>query len=150
MLIRSKLFRPGGTRVELGKGKDVRRYHFKPLSPTGPEDKFDSPEIDHVTDVTDPKDVATLLAIPEGYEILESELKKPAAAAAAKAADKVAETAAAAAKPAPATPTSYSNLKKPDLIKRIVGHPKFTGKAPHGTTPIAKLIAQLEKLDATA
>lgn len=149
MLIRSKLFRPGGTRVELGKGKDARRYHFKPLDPKAAI-LADEPDVDHVCDITDSKDVATLLAIPEGYEILESELKKPAAAAAAKAADKVAEKVATAPAPGAAAPTNYANMKKPDLIKRIVGHAKFKGKAPHGTTPIAKLIEQLEKLDAAA
>jgi len=151
MLIRSKLFRAGGTRVELGKGKDARKYHFKGAD-TSPKAPHDDPDEDHVTNVTDADDIATFLAIKEGYDIHSSELKKPAAAAAVKAADKVEDqaqdTKAKAEAQAAAKARDYSNMKKPDLIKRIVEHPKFKGKAPHGTMPQPKLVAQLEALDA--
>jgi hypothetical protein len=159
MLIRSKLHRNGGTRVELGKGREARRYHFKPLDP---KEKDDDPEVEHVADITNGDDLAIFLAIKEGYEVHPSELKKPAAKAAVAVADKAdeaAQAAAAAATPAgqaaataaavaAAKAKNYSGMQKPDLIALIVKHPKFSGKAPHGTTPTAKLIEQLERLDA--
>jgi hypothetical protein len=154
MLIRCKLFRPSGTYVELGKGKGKRAYRFKPRESEGlkgPElDRvMNDPDLEHVVDVTDKEDIATFLAIPEGYEIHDSVVETPAA----KAAVKKAATPKAVGKNGGKTAAEkggYSNLKKPDLIKRIVGHPNFTGKAPHGTTPTAKLIEQLEALDAEA
>lgn len=150
MLIRSKLFRPGGSKIELGKGKEVRRYHFKPLAKDA---ALDDPDIEHVADVTDAADVATFVAITEGYEIHSSELKKPAAVAIAKKVASDADTkvkreaAEAAAATARTRAGGYSSMKKPDLIKLIA---ERTGKAPHGTTPLAKLIGQLEKLDLEA
>jgi hypothetical protein len=153
MLIRCKLFRPGGTRVELGKGKGKRLYHFKPQEAAGlkgPElaAAMENPDLEHVVDVADKEDIATLLAIPEGYEIHDSVVETPAAKTATKKA--AAQSASKKAGKKAPEPGNYSSLKKPDLIKRIVGHPKFTGKAPHGTTPTAKLIEQLEALDAEA
>lgn len=149
MLIRCKLFRPGGSRVELGKGQDKRMYHFKPQNTAGLkgpdlEAVLNDPELEHVCDVTDKKDIATLLAVPEGYEVHDSVV----GTSAAKAATKAAEEQAPSAKNGKPASAPYSSLKKPDLIKRIVQHPRFKGKAPHGTTPTDKLVAQLEALDA--
>jgi len=150
MLIRSKLFRPGGTKVELGKGSTVRKYHFKPAAKNGPDDKYDDPDVDHVCNVTNPEDVATFVAIREGYEIHASELDKPAAAAIATkvatagAKKEAQETSVAAERTAKVRAGGYSSMKKPDLIKLVA---ERTGKAPHGTTPASKMIEQLEKLD---
>jgi len=146
MLLKCKLFRVGGSKVELGKGKTRRQYHFKPgniAGLKGPEldAAMNNPDLEHVCDVTEKEDIATFLAIPEGYEIHDSVVATPTAkAAVAKAKPKN----GVKAKPA----GNYASMKKPDLIKRIVEHPNFTGKAPHGTTPTDKLIAQLEALDA--
>jgi len=140
MLIKSKLFRPGGTRVALGKGKDARHYHFKPL--LGHKD--DDPQHDHVCDITNVDDVATLVAIKEGYEIHPSEIVgKSKAKAPAQAAEET--TTAASSPPAPKKP--YSSLNKPELLK-LVG--ERTGKQPHGSTARSKLIEQLEALDKQA
>lgn len=154
MLIRSKLHRPGGTRVDLGKGKDTRRYHFKPIDPKHPDD---DPQVDHVVDVSHPDDVATFLAIKEGYEVHPSELAKPAAKTAAAQAEQTSDAALASAQAsadAAAAPVAkaakaknYKAMGKPDLIKLVA---QRTGKAPHGTTRVEKLIEQLEQLDADA
>lgn len=149
MLIRCKLFRAHGTKVELGKGKTRRQYHFKPAEAAGMEGPrleaaMTNPDLDHVCDIGDKEDLATFLAIPEGYELHDSVVNTPAGKAA---------TSSAAKAPAKNGPKDkpkggYANLKKPDLIKRIVGHANFKGNPPHGTTPTAKLIEQLEALDA--
>ena len=141
MLIRSKLFRPGGTRVALGKGRDARHYHFKPVLGS---QKDDDPQHEHVCDVTNADDVATLVAIKEGYEIHPSEISgeakgKASAPAAA------ATTEAASSPPAPQKP--YASLNKPELLKRVA---ERTGKQPHGSTARSKLIEQLEALDKQA
>lgn len=155
MLIKSKIYRPGGTHVELGKGKDARKYHFKPDIEKPSKEEMADPDLEHVAEVEDKDDVATFLAIPEGYEVHSSELKKPAAKAAVKVADEAVAKAqaeekakaAAAAGPVAAQVAAkdYKGMKKPDLIKLVA---ERTGKAPHGTTPASKLIEQLEKLDA--
>lgn len=138
MLIRTKLFRPGGTRVALGKGKDARNYHFKPMLGS---QKDDDPQHEHVCDITNVDDVATLVAIKEGYEIHPSEIsgkekgKAPAPAAAE-------TTAAATTPPPPKKP--YSSLNKPELLKLVA---ERTGKQPHGSAARSKLIEQLEALD---
>jgi len=147
MLIRCKIFRTGGTTVELGKGKGRRIYKFIPREAAGlkgPEllGALSDPDLEHVCDVSEKEDIATLLAIPEGYEVHDSVVAQPTAKARPAATKNGSKSAS--------KPGGYSNLKKPDLIKRIAGHPKFTGKAPHGTTPTDKLVAQLEALDAEA
>jgi len=145
MLIRCKLFRPGGTKVELGKGTTRRRYHFKPVNTDGlkgPEldAVMNNPEIEHVCNVPEKDAIATFLAIQEGYEVHDSVIAQPEAARAKPAAKNGTKAAL--------KPGNYASMKKPDLIKRIVEHPNFKGKAPHGTTPTSKLIEQLEALDA--
>jgi hypothetical protein len=137
MLIRSKLYRPGGTRVALGKGKDARHYHFKAL--LGHKD--DDPQHEHVCDITNADDVATLVAIKEGYEIHPSEISSKVKAK-APAPAKVTTSATESSPPAPKKP--YASLNKPELLK-LVG--ERTGKQPHGSTARSKLIEQLEALD---
>ena len=156
MLLRIKQVRAGGTRVELGKGKGKRVYHFKPMHPQKPDEE-------HVCDINEQEDIATLLAIKEGYEIHASELKgarvKPAAATDPKSnpeadpapADKpLAGDAADAADAADAdkgkatggSPApDYTKMDKPELLKRVE---KKTGKKPHPSTGTAKLIAALQ------
>lgn len=141
MLIRSKLFRAGGTRVELGKGKEARRYHFKPLSPGA---KLDDNEVEHVCDVTNAEDIGTLLAIREGYEVHASEVGSKAKAAVKEA---VSPPAPPAPPAAPKGQKPYASLNKPELIKLIA---EKTGKQPHGSTARSKLIEQLEALDKQA
>lgn len=136
MLIGSKLFRPGGTRVELGKGKDVRRYHFKPLNPAA---KLDDNEVEHVCDVTNAEDIGTLLAIKDGYEVHSSEIGSKAKAAA-----KAAEAPPPPPPPAAKGQKPYASLNKPELIKLVA---ERTGKQPHGSAARSKLIEQLEALD---
>lgn len=73
MLIRIKQIRrladgkAYGTDVPLGTGKKQRTLEFRPLDPQRPEH-------DHVCNVTDKDDIATLLAIPSGFEIHESQV----------------------------------------------------------------------------
>lgn len=136
MLIRSKLYRPGGTRVVLGKGKDARHYHFKPIDPKA---NAEDPAIDHVCDINDADDVATFVAIKEGYEIHASELKKPSVPPAPPKQPSDGKNA-----PVAGVPGSYGSMKKPDLIRLVA---QRTGKQPHGTTSTAKLVATLEELD---
>jgi hypothetical protein len=150
MLIRCKLFRVGGSKVELGKGKTRRQYHFKPREAAGlkgPEldAVMNDQDLDHVCDVAEKEDIATFLAIPEGYEVHDSAIASPAAKAAKRVAKKAKPAAKNGAKAKPAG--NYAHMRKPDLIKRIVEHPNFKGKAPHGTTPTSKLVEQLEALD---
>ena len=153
MLITSKLFRPGGTRVELGKGKDVRRYHFKPVDRNA---KLDDAEIEHVCDITNAEDIGTLLAIKEGYEVHSSEIGSKAKAAVKVAeqqhaeADKVVadqKAAALAGTQPPAPPKPYASMNKPELLKAVA---ERTGKQPHGSAARSKLIEQLEALDKKA
>ena len=80
--IQSKIIRKGGTIVELQGGT----YHFTPNAAG-----------DHVAQVSDPDDVATLLAIKEGYCIYRA---KPA------------PVAAAATAPAPVAPVVQPETKK--------------------------------------
>ena len=83
MLIRTKQVRNNhptaghGTDIELGKGKNKTVLEFRPLNPQ-------RPETDHVCDVEDPEHIAQLLAIPEGFEVHPSELKKKPAPGTAK------------------------------------------------------------------
>ena len=92
--------------------------------------------VHHLLRVEDPTErVFGSVGIREGYEVHPSELKKPAAQAAV-AAVAVGSAGSAQTTPAVATPKNYSSMKKPDLIKAIAGR---TGKAPHGTTPVASL-----------
>lgn len=139
MLIRSKLIRTGGSEITLGKGKDDRRlYHFKPRDPRKPDE-------DHVCDVNDQKDIATFLAIEEGYEIHPSEVasrvkededapspkpKKPTTLRESTAAGQDGD--ASKAKPA---------LTRAQLFDAVA---KKTGKRPHATTSTAKLQAILD------
>jgi len=155
MLLTCKLFRPGGSRVTLGKGKEAREYHFKPLDSKA---DVDDPRVDHVCDVNDKDDIGTLLAIKEGYEVHSSEIKKRAAQEATHiaekqhaAAEKVVEDARAAALAAsvapvapPPPPKHYAAMGKPDLLKLVA---ERTGKKPAPTTPRDKLIDRLESLD---
>jgi hypothetical protein len=133
-----------GTDVELGhkSKKNYRVYKFRPANPARPEE-------DHVCDINDSDDIQTLLAIKEGYEIHPSALKgttsapkapppapeKPAAAPASPASEAVRQA---------ATTGNYQSLKKPDLMQLVA---KRTGKKPHATTSVAKLIETLEALD---
>ena len=123
MLIRCKLHRPGGSLIQLGKGADVREYHFKPNA-SG----------DHVCEVTDKADIGTFLAIKEGYEVADGKAA-PAAVPAS----------------APATggnnASGYEAMERTDLAALVKAR---TGKAPHGSAGKAKLIEQLQKLDAQA
>jgi len=156
MLIVSKLFRVGGTRVELGKGKDARRYHFRP---TDRNAKLDDAEVEHVCDIDNAEDIGTLLAIKEGYEVHASEINKKAAKTAVAVAEKQhadtekaeAEAKAAAlagAGPQPPAPQKpYTSMNKPELLKAIA---ERTGKQPHSSTARGKLVEQLEKLDKKA
>ena len=157
MLIVSKLFRVGGTRVELGKGKDARRYHFRP---TDRNAKLDDAEVEHVCDINNAEDIGTLLAIKEGYEVHSSEMKKKPAQAAVHVAEKqhaAVEKAEADAKAAAlagtgtqsptAPPKPYASMNKPELLKAIA---ERTGKQPHSSTARGKLVEQLEKLDKKA
>lgn len=151
MLIRIKQIRPGGTEITLGKGKDVRTYHFKAADPEKPAE-------DHVCDITNADDMATLLAIKEGYEIHPSEVKARARTKADKAERKVVEkiqadalkqekeaAAAAAPPPAPEPKSKYAGKDKKWLAAQVATR---SGKKPHATVATAKLIAQLEELDA--
>lgn len=76
MLIQSLIKRPAGTDVDLKHGK----YKFKPedgnLKPGTP----DFLAAAHVADVEDQRDMATLLAIPEGYALYLPEAPKKSAA----------------------------------------------------------------------
>lgn len=144
MLIRSKLIRPDGTHVVLGKGADARKYHFKPLDPK-------KPDVDHACEVESQEDIATFLAIKEGYEIHPTEIKakKPAAPAPAPAASAPAggdNTDPGAGAPAK-TATDYDKLSKPDLIALVT---ERVGKKPHPSTSTAKMVQTLKDLDAAA
>lgn len=135
MLIRIKQSRANGTHVELGKGADKRVYHFKPKNPQKPDEE-------HVCEVNNKDDIATLLAIKEGYEIHDSELKgtrvtpttKTEPTGNAADADK---GKAAGGSPAP----DYTKMDKSELLKLVE---KKTGKKPHPSTVTAKLIATLQ------
>lgn len=128
MLIRCKQLRDGGSTITLGKGKDSRDYQFAPLK--------NAPD-DHVADVTRQDDIATLLAIPEGFEIHAGELKSGKATA-----------------PAPVVPTAaassasvdYTTLEKVELLNLVE---QRTGARPHPSTGVKKLVATLVDLDAT-
>lgn len=124
MLIRSKLIRAAGTLVTLGKGKDAREYHFKPADPKKPNE-------DHVCDVGNQDDIATFLAIKEGYEVHPSELVSRAKPKA-----QVADEGDA---PDPAA--SASAPTKAQLLEAVA---KKTGKKPHPSTSVAKLQALLD------
>lgn len=119
MLILCKLIRPGGTIVTLGKGDDRRDYHFKPQDPKA-QDK------NHVCDVTDKKDIATFLAISEGYEIHDDAITE----------------ARTGAPQAPVKPAAANGvIDKAALITAVT---EKTGKKPHPSTSVAKLRAMLE------
>jgi len=144
MLIRCKLFRPGGSKVQLGKGKDRREYHFKPIDPKA---DLDSPEIDHVADVSDKDDIGTLLAIKEGYEVHGPEVVGKVKAAGGQ------TSLPPPPPPAPPAPQAhsadqgqkhYASMGKPDLLKLVA---ERTGSKPAPTTPRQKLIDRLETLD---
>lgn len=63
MLIRCKLIRAGGTRVEIGKSE----HHF-----IGKSDE----DLNHVCEVTNREHIAKLLTIPEAYELVDVEQPK--------------------------------------------------------------------------
>lgn len=126
MLIRSKLIRAGGTEVVLGKGKDARHYHFKPTDPSKPGE-------DHACDVSNQDDIATLLAIKEGYEVHPSEVKSRVPPAAPKA---VPPTEPAPPQATPPQPAAKPGRTKAELIAAVIDK---TGKKPHPSTSTAKL-----------
>lgn len=64
MLIASKIHRPNAP-IVLGQGADQRTYYFRPYEPTNPNSE-------HVAEVANDDDIATLLAIREGYHIAQS------------------------------------------------------------------------------
>ena len=131
MLIRSKIIRAKGTRVQFGKGRDQVEYHFKPQDPKRPLD-------DHVCDITDKEHIARLLSITEGYEVHDSEVASRV---------KTAPPPPKPEKPAVAAqgnPSAYGAMDKDALIKAVT---ERTGKAPHPTTKREKLVARLQALD---
>jgi len=69
MLIESKIRREGGTIVDMGKGANTRRYHFKPQAPLNPNNPEAHLHVPHVAEVENENDLARFLAIPEGYKI---------------------------------------------------------------------------------
>ncbi len=127
MLIRLKQIRAGGTLVTMGKGKEAREYHFKPVDPTK------KPNEDHVCDVAHQDDIATFLAIKEGYEVHQSE---------------IASRATPASKPAVlpgAEPEGNDGDPASDKAELIAAVAKKTGKKPHPSTSVAKLQAMLDR-----
>ena len=144
MLLTCKLFRPGGSRVTLGKGKEAREYHFKPLDSKA---DVDDPRVDHVCDVNDKDDIGTLLAIKEGYEVHGPEVVGKVKAAGGQ------TSLPPPPPPAPPAPQAhsadqgqkhYASMGKPDLLKLVA---ERTGSKPAPTTPRQKLIDRLETLD---
>ena len=136
MLIRCKLIRAGGSQITLGKGKDERLYHFKPFDPKKPGE-------DHVCDVADQKDIATFLAISEGYEIHPAEIASRVVPTKGSA-PTPAKTTTATEPGAPAQKGGEASapkaLSKEELIAAVT---KKTGKKPHLSTSVKKLEALL-------
>lgn len=134
MLIRCKQIRPNGTEVVFGKTAEERRvYKFKPRDPNRPGQ-------DHVCDVTDQRDLASLLAIPEGFEIHPSaagaRLPEPASTAPSEPPGPAKTTAPKASK----TAGQAAAVDKAALLKAVE---EKTGKRPNPATSVAKLQAML-------
>lgn len=139
-----------GTNVDLTKKGGPRNVHeFRPLNPAKPDE-------DHVCDVSDPDDVAQLLAIKEGYEIHPTVLKPGAAkkveitttasAAAASgiqtAGDKTETGDQKTGEVANASKTHTGDTNAPGPLTKdelIAAVAKKTGKKPHPSTSVKKL-----------
>lgn len=139
MLIKSKLHRNGGTPITFGKGREAVHYHFKPADPKA---KLDDITVDHVCDVTDPAHLAKLLAIPEGYEVHESEIKGKKAAAKTPDPEPDADDHSDASSNAGNADDAvdYSDKSAKDLAALVKAK---TGKAPKPGTSKAKMIETL-------
>lgn len=140
MLIRIKQIRnladgKPGTDVVLGKGANQRTLSFRPLDPK-------QPDRDHVCDVTDPQDIARLLAIPEGYEVHESELasrvREPAPAKAEETGD-AAGAERAEQKSGNGKALAWYMAPDVDKEKLLAAVAEKTGRKPHPSTSIKKL-----------
>lgn len=133
-----------GSDIELGKGAEKRVYEFRPADPK-------DPTRNHVCtfDVANPRaqgDLATLLAITDGFEIDVTALPAtvpPAAVAPAAPPSKPAEPPqAAAAPPVASQALDVTKLDRKGLLDAVEA---LTGTRPHPSTPSKKLIAQLQK-----
>lgn len=124
MLIRCKLLREGGTKVQIAD----REYHFKPIQGGDPND--------HVCEVTHEGDLARLLEIKEGYEIHPSELRK----------DKPPEAPKGEPAPQPSK-ASYGAMSREELFAE---YERRGVKKPHHATKTERLIAGLQALDEAA
>ena len=69
MLLASKIHRPAAP-IVLGHGPEQRTYYFKPIDPQNPNSE-------HVCEVDNDDDIATLLAIREGYCLAKSRAAAP-------------------------------------------------------------------------
>lgn len=140
MLIRIKQIRlladgkGHGSDVLLGKGKDQRTLEFRPLDPKKPEQ-------DHVCDVSSPEDLATLLAIPSGFEVHPSALAAPRKAA-AKASTASAAASSSASSGEGQAGKGVDELSREELLAAVA---KKTGKKPSPATSTKKLKALLAK-----
>ncbi|MEW5709829.1 MAG: hypothetical protein AB1830_13140 [Pseudomonadota bacterium] len=125
MLIRCKLLREGGTKVQIAD----REYHFQPIQGGDPNE--------HVCEVTHEGDLARLLEIKEGYEIHPSELRKAKPPQAPK----------SAPAPQPDGKKGYGAMSREELFAE---YERRGVKRPHHATKTEKLIAGLEALDEAA
>ncbi len=133
MLIKCNIIRDGGSIVDLGKGEDIRSYHFKPSDPQ-------KPDADHVADVANAKDVSTLLAVKDGdgecaYEIHSTELVK-------------AKAKGPATPPKPESSALVVKYPEMDRKKLLALVKERTGKGANPATKTVDLVKQLQALDA--
>ena len=130
MLIRTKQIRSNhpedghGSDIILGKGKNAVTLRFRPLNP-------ERPTQDHCCEVEDPQHIAALLAIPSGFELHPSEVKKgkkaPAPSGEKEEGDEGSEGDGDA---------SPDDMSRAELLAAVE---KKTGKKPNPATATAKL-----------